>query len=138
MPESAQVGPLLRFLARLDERLFERLQARRVFAGPPVPSSLRSAAQRLCESACRESVRFSARRLGGVGARLRGGLRRQQQQYWIDVVCLQREVAPVLRTAKGDLYELPPPMSAAELPPRPHSPPSFSSSGDDDVTWSDG
>jgi hypothetical protein len=88
--------------------------------------------QELCETASNERVRLRARRLGGVGEGLSPGegVSRQRQQYWIDVVLVRSERPPTLVGARGGLYELPPPALDAEKPPRPHSPPVFSSSSE--------
>ena len=66
----------------------------------------------------------------GEGLSSGAGASRQRQQYWIDVVLARSVQPPALLGARGGLYELPPPACDAEKPPRPHSPPVFSSSSE--------
>lgn len=67
-------------------------------------------------------MRFSARRQGGLAQRDR----RQQHSFWIDV-----DYPAPLGPFRGDTYVLQPPPLPSELPPRPLTPPEFSSSDED-------
>jgi hypothetical protein len=90
----------------MDERLHDRLE-------------------QLCDEAslAHGNVRFRLRVLGGVSA-ASWARRSQRQQYWIDVRCIQ----PVRTSDAGEeLFELEAPLLASERPPRPHTPPDFSS-----------